>query len=658
MTRTEPLVRGRSRLGAATLARSAAWAAPVALTGIVGTNAWLEARDETRALTSDLVWLLAFASFAVVGGFVVRAQPRNPIGALFLGAGLGTPLASMLTDLSRLLDAPAIEVAAMICFGLAWLLPGYALLLFPDGRLPSRRWRPVVIAIIGLAVVQSVAIVVDAWSVVTVCEYVSLGPIGLAIISLVLRWRRSDGVVRRQLSWLALGGLVIVLLIAVDVWLAALLGPSDDRGAYFEAAAVATIPIATAAAILRHRLFDIEVVLRRSIVYSALTAVILAAYAGSLAVATQLLDSGASAGASLVTAAVVTVALQPVKEQLDRVVEWALFGDRRRPERPLAALGARLESVPTSEAMVSAAETVQAALRLPYVRIELAGDAPPAEAGQPSADPVALELVSHGVTEGRLLAGRRAPGDDFDARERALLADLCRQVALLARANRLTADLRRSRERLVHAREQERMRLRRDLHDGLGPVLAGLTLQVDALRHRLPPAADQSTVELLDRVKAELRRCVADVRRAVDGLRPADLDELGLAGVVGEQARSLSASGVTVQLHCEPELAVEPAVEVAAYRIVTEAMTNVVRHAGARTCWVTITRAGPALQVSVSDDGCGIDAAAAPGVGLRSMRDRADELGGTLEVVARADGGTDLRALLPVTSGVAVAVAG
>jgi signal transduction histidine kinase len=640
------------------ITRHTAWAAPVVLVGILATNAWLAARNDTVGAPSDLVWLLAFATFAVVGGFVARAQPRNPIGWLFLGAGLGTPLASMLTDLSRLLDAPAVEVVAMICFGIAWLLAGaYPLLLFPDGHLPSRRWVPLVVAVTVLAVVQSVAVLLGAWSLVSVFEYASLVPIVLAIASLVLRWRRSDGIVRRQLSWLALGGLVIVLLIAVEFWLAAVLGHSDDRGAYLEAAAVSTVPIATAVAILRHRLFDIEVVLRRSIVYSALTAVVIAAYAGSLAVATHLLDASASAGVSLVVTAIVAVALQPVKERLDRGVEWALFGDRHRPERPLAALGARLETVRTDDAMVEAAQTVRAALRLRYVRIELTGDFTPVEAGRPSANPVVVDLVSHGVVEGRLLAGRRAPGDEFDARERALLGDLCRQVALVAGTIRLTADLRRSRERLVHAREQERMRLRRDLHDGLGPVLAGLTLQVDALRDRVEPAVDQSTMELLDRIKTELRRCVADVRRAVDGLRPADLDELGLAGVVGEQARSLSASGVVVAVHCGSDLTVGPAAEVAAYRIVTEAMTNVVRHAEARTCWVTIARAGSGLEIRVSDDGRGMDAAAVPGVGLRSMRDRADELGGILEVTPRSGGGTDVRALIPGTSAVPAAVA-
>lgn len=175
------------------LSRHAAWAAPVALVAVLATNAWLADRNGTGGAPSAIVWLLAFATFAVVGGFVARAQPRNPIGWLFLGAGLGTPIASMLTDLAGFLDVPAIEAAAMIGYGITWLLAGaYPLLLFPDGHLPSRRWVPLVVVVTVLAVVQSVAVVLGAWSLVTVFEYASLVPILLGIASLVLRWRRRS----------------------------------------------------------------------------------------------------------------------------------------------------------------------------------------------------------------------------------------------------------------------------------------------------------------------------------------------------------------------------------------------------------------------------------------------------------------------------------
>jgi signal transduction histidine kinase len=403
-------------------------------------------------------------------------------------------------------------------------------------------------------------------------------------------------------------------------------------------------------AIVRHRLFDIELVLRRSIVYTVLTASVVAAYGASLAATARLLDAYADVGASLVASAVVAVGLSPVKERLDGAVDRALFGDRRRPDRALAALGSRLQDVAAGTAVLPmAVQTVREVLRLPYVAIEVDGrEGPLASAGEPRTDALALDLVSHGIREGRLLVAPRGPGDAFDEAELRLLDDLCRQVALVVRSSRLTDDLRRSRERLVLAREQERLRLRRDLHDGLGPVLAGLTLQADALREHLDPDSAVGA-DLLDRIKRELRRCMSDVRRAVDGLRPADLDQLGLPGVIAEQARSLSASGVAVEMDCDPDLIVSsPAAEVAAYRIVTEALTNVVRHSGARRCRVVLQAEEHTLRLEVSDDGRGLGDDPRDGVGLASMRERASELGGHLRIEPGTDGGTRVHARIPL----------
>jgi len=614
---------------------------------------------------SDSVWLAAFGLFAVVGGPIVRHQPRNPVGWLFVAAGLGTVLGAFLTGLATLIGAPVVATLALLPYGWSWVLgTALSLLLFPTGRLPSRRWRPVMwlvglllvvlTATIIAATVPAVAAVPErlrlAETVMFGCEMASALVTLIAIGSLIGRWWSSDGQVRRQLAWLAFGGLVILVLVAIELVLGRLLEPSDERGAYFEAAVVAILPLATYIAIVRHRLFDIRVVLRRSLVYAILSLAVVATYAASLAAASQLLDVNEGIGASLVASAVVAVALSPVKERLDRTLDRALFGDRKAPERPLAALGAQWEgSHGPSEMLVAAARTVQVALRLPYVRIDPV-DGEPVTVGEPVADPVSFALISHGEQEGTLYAGPRARGERFDSRELALLADLSRHVALLVRTTRLSADLYRSRERIVSAREQERLRLRRDLHDGLGPVLAGITLQFDALR---PHLADNPVAgELFDRIKSELRRCVSDVRRTVDGLRPADLDQLGLAGVVAEHARSLSASGVVVDLACADDLSgLNPAAEVATYRIVTEAMTNVVRHANARTCWVRIDRERDRLEVSIADDGCGIDHGGTPGVGLASMRDRADELGGTLQIGPRPGGGTQVVAVIPAGAG-------
>lgn len=237
-----------------------------------------------------------------------------------------------------------------------------------------------------------------------------------------------------------------------------------------------------------------------------------------------------------------------------------------------------------------------------------------------------------------MVVGRRSGQGEFTARELQLLEDLARQVAREVRMARLADDLQQSRERLVRAREEERVRVRRDLHDGIGPTLAAATLQVDVLRDRWQDD-DPRVGQLLDKVKAGLVS-------SVDDLRPPALDELGLAGVLREHASSLQDAGLSVVVHTPPTLEVRSAAaEVAAYRIVTESLTNVVRHARATRVEVSL---------DLSDDGVGPGDATAPGggrgVGVRSMRERASELGGSLTIAADGlDGrGTVVTARLPV----------
>jgi signal transduction histidine kinase len=231
---------------------------------------------------------------------------------------------------------------------------------------------------------------------------------------------------------------------------------------------------------------------------------------------------------------------------------------------------------------------------------------------------------------------------------------VARQAGVAAHAVRLTAALQRSREQLVLAREEERRRLRNDLHDGIGPQLAGLTLKIQTARLRLAydPLADALLSELVERTQAT----VADVRRVVYDLRPPSLDELGLLSALRESAaqyQEQGAGGVQIHVEAPEQLAPLPAaVEVAVYRIALEALTNVVRHAHAQTCWLrlAIDGSGGVLRLEVQDDGQGIAPEHRLGVGLRSMRERAMELGGTLTVEPGAAGGTRMHAVLPLNS--------
>jgi signal transduction histidine kinase len=249
---------------------------------------------------------------------------------------------------------------------------------------------------------------------------------------------------------------------------------------------------------------------------------------------------------------------------------------------------------------------------------------------------------------GQIIVAPRILHEVFTPAERRLLTDLARQAGLAVHGVQLALELRRSREQLVTAREEERRRLRRDLHDGVGPTLAALSLKAGALRHIIPDdpgAATTQSIELRD----QLRSVIADIRRAVYDLRPPALDELGLVQAIREQAAQYSAHGLQVTVESPDQLpALSAAVEVAAYRITLEALTNVARHAGARQCVVRLTSNG-ALCLEISDDGQGIAEPHRAGVGLMSMRERASELNGTYLIESNPTGGTVIKVSLPLS---------
>ncbi|MDP8940761.1 MAG: GAF domain-containing sensor histidine kinase, partial [Actinomycetota bacterium] len=273
-----------------------------------------------------------------------------------------------------------------------------------------------------------------------------------------------------------------------------------------------------------------------------------------------------------------------------------------------------------------------------------------ASAGEPVEKPQRLPLTYQNEPVGELLLGTRAGEGEFSAADRRLLEDLARQAGVAARAVRLTTDLQRSRERLVTTREEERRRLRRDLHDGLGAQLAGLNIQAGILRRLIPhnpEAADELVVELRD----ELRAAISDIRRLVYDLRPPALDDLGLIGALDRLAERYGAQddGLRVAVEAPEELPPLPAaVEVAVYRIAQEALTNVVRHARAGECIVRLAAVKGWLKMEVSDNGIGIAKEPGIGVGLISMRERAAELGGSCLVESPAEGGTRLSVHLPL----------
>jgi signal transduction histidine kinase len=341
----------------------------------------------------------------------------------------------------------------------------------------------------------------------------------------------------------------------------------------------------------------------------------------------------------------------PLRARLQRAVDRLVYGDRGDPGAALTDLGRRIAGSP-HDMLHEAVCAVTDSLHAPYAAVILAGETEPtATAGTPigpSAPTVVLPLALRGADVGVLVVAQRSPVEPYGARDRALLDDLARHVAVAAHAAALTRDLQRSRESLVIAREEERRRIRRDLHDGLGPALAGVAFGLDAARNTLardPIAAGEALAEL----KTELQASIADIRRLVYDLRPPALDQLGLVPALEEYAARLAERGSLRVSVSAPWMPLLPAaVEVAAYRIATEALTNVARHSGARSSLVALTVSEAQLRLSVVDDGIGVNGNRGGGVGLAAMAERAAELGGTCSVSPRDAGGTAVVAVLPL----------
>jgi signal transduction histidine kinase len=409
------------------------------------------------------------------------------------------------------------------------------------------------------------------------------------------------------------------------------------------------LPVTLTIAITRSRLWNIDVVINRTLVYGALTLITIALYifvVGTLGSLFQLIDRSLIA---FIATGLVAVLFQPLRDRLQRWVNRLMYGERDNPVAVLAQLGDELEHTGSPEvALDSIVRTIAHALKLPYVAIELgtAGNTV-AVSGNKPAEVYRLPLSYQAEATGFLVFAPRSPGEILSTSDWQLLANISHQAGAAAHSAKLTGDLRRSRQQLVTTREEERRRLRRDLHDGLGPTLASLTLKLDAARNMLrrdPDKADKLLIEL----KQQTQNTIKDVRTLVYDLRPPALDELGLVGAIRSYLSNQVPGVPAFELEVADDFPSLPAAyEVAAYRIALEGITNVQRHAQANTATIRIYLQERALVIEIQDDGCGLTRGQASGVGLASIRERAEELGGGFELLA-AGQGTHLRARLPL----------
>jgi two-component system NarL family sensor kinase len=635
-----------------------------------------------RVLRPNPVEVVAAVPLPMVGALLVAHRKGGALGWLLLLGGLGLILKTSLY--------PDVRHTDMASLGMRWVAwanqQGYsqsmvalatAALLFPDGRLPGRGWRwlrPLPLLAAALFVLASLSVWPGGLYPVPVhgpVEVTWFGerfgralrlayPAGMvvmgtivagALAGLIKRWRRGNTEQRVQLAW----GIWAVAASAAIVAMRGLFGlfwtgPVGWLDAALLPVCLSILPVSMGIAITRHRLWDLDLVVNWTLTYLVLTTVLVLGYAGVVTAVSRLLH-GSDQAASLLGAALVAVAFAPLRQLLQRTANRLVFGRRDEPYEALAGLARRLDGQLSPSAVPQAiVDGVASTLHLPFVAVDVGQDGrftTVVARGRLAGEPLHLPLTYRGGQVGRLTVGPRSPSEGFTRRERRLLADLAHPAGVAISAARLTADLQRSRERLVAAREEERRRIWRDLHDGLGPTLTGVSFGIEAVRNRL--GADGSIGLSLAQLRAQVEASIAEVRRLVYDLRPPLLEELGLPAAVQRQGAGVAAGGLEVGLEVDGELDGLPAAtELAAYRIAVEAMANAARHAGASRCTVCLRRTADALTVEVHDDGRGLGRDTRPGGGLVTMRQRAQELGGSCTIEPGPRTGTTVRATLPL----------
>lgn len=624
------------------------------------------------------------AGLGMFGSLLAYRLPLNPIGWLMviggiaqLAGGIGREWAIHAT-VTREGHLPGGTFGAWIgswTFLISISTLPLVLLVFPDGRLPSRRWMKLVWLTVGALAAGSVASMFIPGeftedvptlvnpiglhsplvpAVAVVAELVMMGAVIAAVVSLVRRSRGATGVLRQQVRWIAFAGAVLGSVLAVELvpvripltwldWLAPV--------------ALLFFLFSITVSVLRWHLWDIDVLISRSLIYGTATVLLGGAFVGIVALSGRMRGHPVDYGSSLAAAAVVAVAFAPVRDHLQHRLDQRLYGDRSDPYRAMRRLGDRL-GVPGSDDSIldDVTDAVATSLRLDHVAIIAEDGTTMASIGAARSDGQSFALVFRTTRVGALRVAPRR-GAPLGQREAAVLAGLVPLVAVAVHTMTVTDALKRSRLALVTAREEERLRIRRDLHDGLGPALAAVRMKLDGARMFVDHEPQRSKA-ILDQLSDDVRTTIADIRHLVYDLRPPALDELGLASALRELARSFSGPTddgryLTVEISVDDDVvALRAAYDVAVYRIVSEGLTNVVRHASATLCRVRVDLLTVAeVLVCIDDDGIGrpphTDAHSA-GIGTRSMMERAAELGGEFRIERSPLGGTRISARLPI----------
>jgi two-component system, NarL family, sensor kinase len=626
----------------------------------VGLARGLDGHPELSGSGQHLVPQLVIGGLATgaLGLLLTWLRPRNPVGWWLSVSGAALALCSAGQNYGGwalvVSDAPfgtAVLALSAPLWTLSLLVPVTVILVrYPTGTLSGvwpRRfergailgWLLVYAAYAGspnavtdeVPAAEALFVLPYGDAVLAVGGVLLFGSAGLIALDAARRARLAHSAERAAiLLFLVTGVTSVVLVMASDSYLAMV--------------AFLAVLVALTVGVLRWNALGIEVVVRRTLLFVVTTGLVLVAYVGITTVLAGLLPTGPTP--QIVAASLIALTLAPARERVQDAVDRLVYGEREDPATTLRRLGASMGSAPADGLLLAVTANLAESLHLDGARIVAADGTEVAVWGAPRRV-TALPLTFAGTGLGRLEVGRRAGEGALGRGDRQLLETVTPLIAAVVHAVALTDDLRAERNRVVDATEAERRRLRQELHDGLGPSLTGVGLGLEAVQ------SSGSDPQLVTRLRAEVASSLEEIRRIIDDLRPVSLDSRGLLEALRDRAAVATRGGVTTTVEAPEVLPVlPPDVEVAAFRIADEALTNVLRHSGARRCVVRL-EVGAGLRLTVADDGHGLAVSPVPedgtGVGLGSMRERAARVGGSLRLVSAPEGGLGVVADLPLS---------